>query len=152
MVSIKTNCGLFSAIIVFLLAMPLGAAELSPAGVWQTIDDNSGQPKGLVRIKEANGRFEGTVEKIYPKPGEDPAPKCEKCAGARHNQPVLGMMILWGLTKQGDEYEGGEILDPENGKIYRARMKLIDGGKKLEVRGFIGIALLGRSQIWSREQ
>jgi len=130
----------------------LNATEPSPAGLWKTIDDSSGQPKGLVRIREVNGRYEGKLEKIFPKPGEDPAPRCDKCEGARHNQPVLGMTILWGLTKQGDEYQGGEALDPENGKIYRAKMKLVDGGKKLEVRGFIGISLFGRSQTWLREE
>lgn len=130
----------------------LVAAELSPVGLWKTIDDNSGQPKGLVRIREINGQFDGRIEKIFPKPGDDPAPKCDKCDGARRNQPVLGMTILWGLTKQGEDYQGGEILDPENGKIYRAKMKLADGGKKLEVRGFIGVSLFGRSQIWLREE
>jgi uncharacterized protein (DUF2147 family) len=133
-------------------AVSLNAAELTPVGLWKTIDDNTGRAKGLVRIRETNGQYEGRVEKAFPKPGEDPAPKCIKCDGARHNQPVLGMTILWGLTKQGDEYQGGEILDPENGKIYRAKMKLVDGGNKLEVRGYIGISLLGRSQIWLREE
>jgi len=131
---------------------PLLAAEPSPTGLWKTIDDSSGRPKGLVRIREVNGKYEGKLEKIFPKPGDDPAPRCEKCEGARHNQPVLGMTILWGLSQQGDEYQGGEALDPENGKIYRAKMKLIDGGKKLEVRGFIGISLFGRSQTWLREE
>lgn len=133
-------------------AFGLGAAEPSPVGLWKTIDDSSGQPKGLVRIRELNGQLEGKVEKAFPKPGEDPAPKCDKCDGARRNQPVLGMTILWGIVKQGDEYQGGEILDPETGKIYRAKMKLIDSGKKLEVRGFIGVSLFGRSQIWLREE
>ena len=144
-------CRLF---FIFILLVParLGAAESSPAGLWKTIDDGSGQPKGLVRIREVNGQFDGKVEKAFPKPGEDPAPKCDKCVGARRNQPVLGMTILWGLTKQGDEYQGGEILDPENGKIYRAKMNLTDSGKKLEVRGFIGFSLFGRSQIWLREE
>ena len=129
------------------------AAEMdSPVGLWKTIDDSSGQVKGLVRIREANGRFDGKIEKIFPKPDEDPAPKCDKCDGTRKNQPVLGMTILWGLVKQTDDYQGGEILDPENGKVYRAKMKLIDGGKKLEVRGFIGVSLFGRSQIWLREE
>ena len=128
------------------------AAEPSPVGLWKTIDDNTGQPKGLVRISERNGQFEGRVEKIFPKPGEDPAPKCDKCDGSRYNQPVLGMTILWNLTKQDNEYQGGEILDPENGKIYRAKMKLVDSGKKLEVRGFIGFSLFGRSQIWLLEE
>ena len=141
--------------LIFILLAPafrLRAAEPTPAGLWKTIDDNSGKPRGLVRIREVNGRFEGKVEKAFPQPGEDPAPKCDKCDGARHNQPVLGMTILWGLGKQGDEYGDGEILDPETGKIYRARMKLIDNGKKLEVRGFIGFSLFGRTQTWLREE
>jgi uncharacterized protein (DUF2147 family) len=128
------------------------AAELSPIGLWKTIDDNTGQPRGLVRIREVNGQYEGKVERIFPKPDEPPDPKCEKCEGNRRNQPVIGMTILWGLTKQGDEYQGGEILDPENGKVYRSRMKLVDNGKKLDVRGFIGFSLFGRSQIWLREE
>jgi uncharacterized protein (DUF2147 family) len=139
-------------VILLNIVFSLVAAELSPVGLWKTIDDNSGQPKGLVRIREINGQFDGRIEKIFPKPGDDPAPKCDKCDGARRNQPVLGMTILWGLTKQGEDYQGGEILDPENGKIYRAKMKLADGGKKLEVRGFIGVSLFGRSQIWLREE
>jgi uncharacterized protein (DUF2147 family) len=68
------------------------------------------------------------------------------------NQPVIGMTILWGLIKQGDGYEGGEVLDPENGKIYRANVKVEDGGKTLHVRGFIGISLLGPTQVWVREE
>jgi uncharacterized protein (DUF2147 family) len=139
-------------VILLNIVSSLVAAELSPVGLWKTIDDNSGQPKGLVRIREINGQFDGRIEKIFPKPGDDPAPKCDKCDGARRNQPVLGMTILWGLAKQGEDYQGGEILDPENGKIYRAKMKLADGGKKLEVRGFIGVSLFGRSQIWLREE
>jgi uncharacterized protein (DUF2147 family) len=128
------------------------AAEPTPVGLWKTIDDNTSQPKGLVRISESNGKFEGKIERIFPKPGDDPAPRCDKCDGTRHNQPVLGMTILWNLTKQGSEYQGGEILDPEIGKTYQAKMKLIDGGKKLEVRGFIGFSLFGRSQVWLREE
>lgn len=141
--------------LLFILVLPtwlFGAAELTPVGLWKTIDDNSGQPRGLVRIREVNGQFEGKIEKGFPKPGEDQPPKCDKCDGPRRNKPIIGMTILWGLTKQGDEYQGGEILDPETGKIYRAKMKLIEGGKKLEVRGFIGVSLFGRSQIWLREE
>ncbi|MGH7874070.1 MAG: DUF2147 domain-containing protein [Candidatus Binatia bacterium] len=142
---------LMSALLT-LSAMAVNTAESTPVGLWKTIDDNTGQPRGLVRIREVNGRYEGTVEKGFPRPDEKEPPRCDKCDGARRNQPVLGMTILWGLTKQGDEYQGGEILDPESGKIYRAKMKLIEGGKKLEVRGFIGISLLGRSQTWLREE
>jgi len=139
-------------IILIVVYSTAHAAELSPVGLWKTIDDNTGQPRGLMRIREVNGQYEGKVEKIFSKPGEEPNPKCEKCEGNRRNQPVIGMTILWGLTKQGDEYQGGEILDPENGKVYRSRMKLVDNGKKLDVRGFIGFSLFGRSQIWLREE
>jgi len=137
---------------VFLISASVHAAELSPAGLWKTIDDRSGEAKGLIRIREINGNFEGNIDKLFPKPGDDPAPKCDKCKGALRNQPVLGLRFLWGFTRQGDEYQGGEILDPETGKIYRAKMKLIDGGKKLEVRGFIAFSLFGRSQTWIREE
>jgi len=113
---------------------------------------SSGQAKGLIRIREIAGKFEGKIDKIFPKAGDDPAPRCEKCEGSLHNQPVLGLTFLWGFTKQGDEYQGGEILDPESGKVYQAKMKLVDGGKKLEVRGFIGFSLFGRSQTWLREE
>jgi uncharacterized protein (DUF2147 family) len=139
------------ALSIMILSWSAYAADLSPLGLWKTIDDNTGRPRGLVRIREVNGQYEGKVERIFPKPGEEPNPNCEKCEGSRRNQPVMGMTILWGLTKQGEEYQGGEILDPENGKVYRARMKLIDNGQKLDVRGFIGFSLFGRSQIWLRE-
>jgi uncharacterized protein (DUF2147 family) len=138
--------------IVILAAFAAHAADPSPVGLWRTIDDNTGAARGLVRIIETNGEYQGRVEKTFPKPGEDSNPKCEKCDGARRDQPVIGMTILWGLKKQGEDYNGGEILDPENGKIYRVRLKLDDGGKKLDVRGFIGFSLFGRSQIWVRQE
>ncbi len=139
-------------VIYLLTSAAAYGTEFTPAGLWRTIDDQTGKPRGLVRITEVNGEYQARVEKTFPKPGEVSNPKCEKCGGARQNQPVVGMTILWGLTKQGDEYRGGEILDPENGKIYRARIKLEDGGKKLDVRGFIGFSLFGRSQTWLREE
>ena len=141
-------------ILLIYLLTPAGAygAEFTPVGLWRTIDDLTGKPRGLVRIIEADGEYQARVEKTFPKPGEDSNPKCEKCEGPRQNKPVIGMTILWGLKKQGDEYQGGQILDPENGKIYRARIKLEDGGKKLDVRGFIGFSLFGRSQTWLREE
>jgi hypothetical protein len=85
------------------------ASELSPVGLWKTIDDNTGKPRGLVRIMDVNGEYRGTVEKIFLKPGEDPDPRCEKCDGTQHNQPVIGMTILWGLTKQGDDFKGARF-------------------------------------------
>src|SRR4051812_25700041 len=139
------------ALQLFFLAasIPLSAADLcSPVGRWTTIDDKSGKPGGLIRIELVDGQYKGWIEKIYPEPGEDPNPKCQLCDGARRNQPVVGLNFMWGLTKRGDEFQGGEILDPRTGKIYRARLKLEDGGKKLNVRGFIGFSVLGRSQVW----
>jgi uncharacterized protein (DUF2147 family) len=135
-----------------LSAFFVNATELTPVGLWKTVDDDTGQAKGLIRIRETNGRYEGSVEKVFPKPGQNPVPKCAKCDGSRRNQPVLGMMILWGFTKRGNDYEGGEILDPEDGKIYHAKLKVIEDGNKLEVRGYISIPLFGRSKIWLREE
>jgi uncharacterized protein (DUF2147 family) len=144
----------FSMLVVLTLLSPsvYGADHSSPVGLWKTIDDNSGKPGGLVRIALVDGQYQGKIEKIFPDPAEDPNPKCDKCQGVRHNQPVIGLTFMWGLTKQGDEYQGGEILDPKTGKVYRAKLKLEDGGKKLNVRGFIGFSLLGRTQVWYREE
>jgi uncharacterized protein (DUF2147 family) len=148
----NVTMALETALLSALIWSAAVAAELSPVGLWKTIDDNTGKPRGLVRIMEVNGEYQGKVEKIFIEAGEDRDPRCEKCDGARRNQPVIGMTILWGLTKQGDEYQGGEILDPETGKVYRAKMKLEGDGGKLGVRGFIGFSLLGRTQTWVREQ
>jgi uncharacterized protein (DUF2147 family) len=137
-----------------LLAGASAAADTStPAGVWRSIDDKTGKERSVVRIEEVNGTYEGRVEKLLNRqPDDDPDGLCRKCEGARKDKPVVGMTILWGLQKDGEQYTGGEILDPKNGKVYRAKMKLLDGGRKLEVRGFIGVSLLGRSQTWVREQ
>jgi uncharacterized protein (DUF2147 family) len=124
----------------------------SPVGLWKNIDDESGKPKALIRITETNGVLQGRIEKLFRGPDEDQNPKCDKCSGARKDQPILGMAILDGLRKDGDEYNGGEILDPNNGKVYHSKMELTDGGKKLKVRGYIGIPLLGRSQVWLRQE
>jgi uncharacterized protein (DUF2147 family) len=137
-----------------LLAATAAFADTSsPAGLWRTIDDKTGKERSVVRITETNGVYGGKVEKLLNRqPDDDPDNLCRKCEGERKDQPVIGMTILWDLKKDGDQYTGGEILDPKNGKIYRAKMKVLDGGRKLEVRGFIGISLLGRSQTWLREE
>ncbi len=124
----------------------------SPVGVWRTIDDKTGKEKSLVRITEVNGEFRGTIEKLFRDPHEDQNPNCEKCSGEKKNKPVIGMVIMTGLKQDGDRYSGGEILDPANGKTYQCKTWLEDKGKKLHVRGFIGMALLGRTQVWVREE
>jgi uncharacterized protein (DUF2147 family) len=131
---------------------PAFAADDSPVGLWKNIDDETGKPKALIRITESNGVLQGKIEQLFRAPAEDQNPKCDKCEGARKDQPIVGMTILSGLKKDGDEYAGGEILDPNNGKVYKSKMHLTDAGKKLSVRGYMGMPMLGRSQVWLRQE
>jgi uncharacterized protein (DUF2147 family) len=128
------------------------AQDASPTGVWKNIDDQTGKPKALIRISESNGEFMGKIEKLFREPGDEQNPKCDKCEGDRKDQPIVGMTILTGLKKDGGEYTGGQILDPANGKTYKSKMSLTEGGKKLDVRGYVGAPLFGRTQTWVREQ
>ena len=128
------------------------ADNVSPVGLWRTIDDSTGKAKSLVRIVEVNGEYRGTIEKLLREPNEDQNPLCEKCIGDKKDKPVIGMTIITGMKADDKIFSGGTILDPNNGKTYKSKMWLEDQGKKLHVRGFIGMALLGRTQIWLREQ
>ena len=135
-------------------ALTAAAQATSPAGLWRTIDDSSKKDKSLVRIVEANGVYTGKVEKIV-----DPdSPKdavCKDCSDERKDKPVLGMTLIRNVRQNdGDKgiWDGGDILDPNNGKVYRVRLKPIDGGSKLEVRGYIGTPMLGRTQTWIRTE
>jgi uncharacterized protein (DUF2147 family) len=121
----------------------------SPIGTWHTINDVDGKPRGIVEIREVNGALVGTIRgTLNP---EEKGPKfCDKCTDARKDQPLLGMDILTGLRRDGSEWSGGQVLDPDTGKVYKAKVRLEDGGKKLIVRGYIGISLMGRSQTWLR--
>lgn len=140
------------AILMVMLAGGALADTSSPAGVWKSIDDKTKKERSIIRITEVDGEFKGVVEKLFDQPGDDPAHLCKECKGERKDKPIVGMTILWGLKKDGDIWAGGEILDPHNGKTYRCKMTLSDDGKSLNVRGFIGISLIGRSQTWWREQ
>jgi uncharacterized protein (DUF2147 family) len=135
-----------------LVSPAFAADEASPVGLWKNIDDVTGKPKALIRITETNGELTGKIEKLFRPANQDQNPVCEKCEGARKNQPVVGMVFMSGLKKDGNEYRGGEILDPDNGKTYKSKVTLVDGGKKLNVRGYIGVPMLGRSQTWIREE
>jgi uncharacterized protein (DUF2147 family) len=141
------------AILSLLLssAAALAADPAPPLGLWKTIDDTTGQPHGLVELYMEGDELRGRIVDTFPAPGEPSDPVCVKCGGERKDQPVKGMVFLWGLTRDGDQWRGGEILDPANGEVYDAKLKVIDGGDKLEVRGFLGLSLLGRTQIWLRE-
>ena len=133
-----------------VLAFTAGAAfaQASPVGLWKTIDDETKQEKSLVRISESAGVLSGRIEKIVDPAKQDSV--CDKCEDARKGQKVLGMTIVEGVKKNADEpyWEGGTILDPNNGKSYKVRMTPKDGGKALEVRGFIGFFF--RNQQWIR--
>jgi uncharacterized protein (DUF2147 family) len=128
----------------------LAHAQATPAGLWKTIDDESKKEKSLIRITEAGGVFTGKLEKLLD-PSAKPDVVCDKCSDERRDKPIVGMTLIKGV-KQNDSdkarWDGGEILDPNNGKTYRVRLTPMDGGKTLEVRGFIGPFY--RNQTWTR--
>ena len=121
----------------------------SIAGIWKTFDDDTNQPAALVQISEKDGIYSGVILKLL-----DPSAPliCDKCSDLRKGKPVLGMEILTGMKKSGDLYSGGHILDPDDGDVYRAEIKLKDQGNKLDLRAYIGIPLFGRAQTWLREK
>ncbi|KAB8172440.1 DUF2147 domain-containing protein [Lysobacter maris] len=151
---------LLAPLTALLLAAPLAAASFaglaqtapsSPVGNWTTIDDKTGRPKSVVEIYEAaDGTLAGRVSEIL-QSDRGPNPVCDKCSGERKDKPVKGMVILWGLRRDGEIWEDGQILDPASGKIYSAKLTPADDGSKLEVRGFLGFSLLGRTQTWVRK-
>ena len=138
-----------TVITIALLAFAGAAfAQASPVGLWKTIDDETKTEKSLVRITENGGVLNGKIEKLLDPSKQDS--KCDKCEGARKDQPINGMTIVEGVKKNADEpyWDGGTILDPNNGKTYKVRLTPKDGGKSMEVRGFI--AFLYRNQTWQR--
>lgn len=131
------------------IAPVTASAQDSPAGRWQTIDDSTGKPKSVVEIYRArDGNYAGkVVEIIDTSKGADP--RCDECRGSNRNKPVKGMVILWGLKADGaGRWNGGRVLDPENGKTYRSRIELLEDGKKLGMSGCI--AFICRQQVWIR--
>ena len=137
------------------LLLALGAttamAQMSPVGLWRNVDDKTGEVKAEIRIAETGGALTGHIEKTLAKDAK-PGATCDECPDDRKGKPVTGLDIIRGGTKaEGkDVWEGGRILDPENGKEYRASFTPTDGGKKLEVRGYLGP--FWRTQVWTRSQ
>lgn len=136
---------------LFLLAVA-GSATITdlvtPVGRWRTLDDKTGIPKAIVEIYEDHGKLYGRIiETLDPKAGKF----CNKCKDERKGKPVVGVVIMRGLSQHGQEYSGGDILDPDNGSVYKCKLRLLEDGNKLSVRGFLGFSLLGRSQTWTRE-
>ncbi len=136
--------------VMLALTWPAMAQNMmSPVGRWRTVDDKTGQDSGIVRLFESNGALYGTIEKIF-----DPvkaAYTCIKCEDDRKNKPLIGLDFMRGLKRDGEVWDNGTILDPNTGSIYRSSARVTEGGKKLVVRGYLGISLLGRSQTWVRE-
>ena len=139
---------------LFLLTMVVSSLvfsndKLSPVGFWKSIDDKTGKAKSVIQIKQTDGSLRGKILKLLDRDGKDPNPRCKKCTDKlRKNQPVIGMEILRDLKKDGNEWSGGKILDPKNGKEYKCYIEVLDDGNKLKVRGYIGFSLFGRTQYW----
>jgi uncharacterized protein (DUF2147 family) len=137
--------------LVLTTAAAAAGAQATPVGLWKTIDDKSRTERALVRITETAGVLSGRVEKVLAADAV-PGARCDKCDDDRKDQPMLGLEVVRGVKKSDSDnlWDGGTILDAAEGKIYKVRLQTADGGRKLEVRGYIGMPLLGRTQTWLR--
>jgi uncharacterized protein (DUF2147 family) len=126
-------------------------AQATPVGVWKTIDDKTGTERAQIRITETGGELRGSIEKLLAADAK-PDSVCDKCEDDRKDKPVVGLEIIRGVKKASDDnlWDSGTILDAAEGKVYKVRMTPIEGGRKMEVRGYIGMPLLGRTQTWTR--
>jgi uncharacterized protein (DUF2147 family) len=139
------------ALLPLIAACPALSADPTPVGLWQALDDDTKQPTGWFLISDHNGVFDGIIAKMFLKPGEDPNTVCDQCKDDRHDHPWLGLEIIRGMKQENpDKFAGGTILDPRDGKIYKATMKVTPDGQTLVVRGYLGIELLGQNQYWTR--
>jgi uncharacterized protein (DUF2147 family) len=120
----------------------------SPVGFWKTVDDKTGAPRAIVRIYEQEGKLFGKIVTNLT-PGA-PNPVCHECKDERKNQPIEGLVIIRNMKPDGGEYDGGDLLDPDNGSVYRCKMR-VEAGTRLIVRGYLGISLFGRTQTWQRQ-
>jgi uncharacterized protein (DUF2147 family) len=146
----KTWLWSFVLAMALLLTATARADAPSPVGYWVTIDDDGRTKKSIVQIYKQGDQVFGKIVRLINPP--EPNPVCHRCSGKRKDKPVIGMVIIWDLERDGEKWSGGRILDPKNGKDYSCTIAVKDGGKKLEVRGYIGLSLFGRSQYWLRAQ
>ena len=133
---------------LMISATPMQAQEPTAVGLWQKVENN--KPVVWVLMVDRNGVFEGAIAKTFPAPGEAPNLTCAKCVDDRKDAPVQGISFIRGMKHNGLKYEDGTILDPRDGKIYKAKMSVSPDGQALTVRGFWGIALLGKDETWFR--
>jgi uncharacterized protein (DUF2147 family) len=141
-----------SALIVasIVLATTPAWADMTATGVWEQINEKTGEAQSTVTISKSGESYIGVVTSIFVKPGNPANPICVKCSGALKNQPMKGLQIINGMKQNGLDYSDGTILDPESGTLYSATMQMSPDGKHLTVRGYIGISAFGRSQVWNR--
>jgi uncharacterized protein (DUF2147 family) len=134
-----------------LLLTTSASAQATPTGVWKTIDDKTKTERAQVRISETAGVFTARIEKLLAADAK-PDAVCNLCADDRKDKPIVGMEIMRGVKKSDSDnlWDGGTILDANDGKVYKVRLQTADGGKKLEVRGYVGMPMLGRTQTWIR--
>lgn len=140
----------FAALLLVTIASHAMAASTTPVGLWQAVDDDTKQPTGWFLITDHNGVYDGIIAKMFLKPGQDPNVVCAQCKDDRRNHPWLGLEIIRGMKQDGDKFVDGTILDPRDGKVYKAVMHVTPDGQTLVVRGYIGFELLGKNEYWTR--